>query len=257
MSSTSPRSGVRISENPRLAYKALALIMMVSPTALKANTRAVTSARSGSSETASAPGPYRLAEVKPERAPGSSTRFDDVLARMEPGPGRARRVHRAARSGRRAPDDRAGRRGHDGDLQATTRSRRSRRIPRSTSTPGSSRAAVHDDEHEGEAARTTSRAARHPAPVEPRGVERRRSAAWSASSTRRRRSSCWARTTGPSSTSTTSPRPRRSSPKPAHPNGGFKITHYYLEGDTHQEVRWASCSRTSSARSASRWTSAA
>jgi peptide/nickel transport system substrate-binding protein len=56
---------VRISENPRLALKGLALIMMVSPTALKANEEGGDLGQKWIQRNSVGTGPYKLAEVKP------------------------------------------------------------------------------------------------------------------------------------------------------------------------------------------------
>ena len=66
---------VRISENPRLALKGLALIMMVSPTALKANEEGGDLGQKWIQRNSVGTGPYRLAEVKPNERQ-VYTRFD-------------------------------------------------------------------------------------------------------------------------------------------------------------------------------------
>ena len=66
---------VRISENPRLALKGLALIMMVSPTALKANEEGGDLGQKWIQRNSVGTGPYKLAEVKPNERQ-VYTRFD-------------------------------------------------------------------------------------------------------------------------------------------------------------------------------------
>jgi len=56
---------LRIAENPRLAFKALGLIMIVSPTALKAHEEAGDWGQKWMQRNSAGTGPYRLSEVKP------------------------------------------------------------------------------------------------------------------------------------------------------------------------------------------------
>ena len=66
---------LRVSENPRLALKALALVMIVSPTALKANEEAGDLGQKWIQRNSAGTGPYKLAEVKPNERQ-VYTRFD-------------------------------------------------------------------------------------------------------------------------------------------------------------------------------------
>ena len=67
---------LRIAENPRLAFKALALVMIVSPAALKAHDEGGDWGQKWIQRTSAGTGPYRLAEVKPNERQVYS-RFDD------------------------------------------------------------------------------------------------------------------------------------------------------------------------------------
>ena len=66
---------LRISENPRLAFKALALVMMVSP-GLKAHEEAGDQGQKWIQRNSAGTGPYKLAEVKPNERQ-VYVRFDD------------------------------------------------------------------------------------------------------------------------------------------------------------------------------------
>jgi peptide/nickel transport system substrate-binding protein len=74
---------LRISENPRLAYKALALVMMVSP-ALKSHEEGGDLGQKWIQRNSVGTGPYKLAEVKPNERQ-VYTRFDDYWRGWSPG----------------------------------------------------------------------------------------------------------------------------------------------------------------------------
>src|SRR5262249_43027091 len=67
---------LRIAENPRLAFKALALVMIVSPTALKAHDEGGDWGQKWIQRNSVGTGPYKLAEVKPNERQ-VYPRFDD------------------------------------------------------------------------------------------------------------------------------------------------------------------------------------
>ena len=67
---------LRIAENPRLAFKALALVMLVSPTALKAHEEGGDLGQKWIQRNSVGTGPYKLAEVKPNER--------QVYARFDP-----------------------------------------------------------------------------------------------------------------------------------------------------------------------------
>ncbi|HEY7040171.1 MAG TPA: ABC transporter substrate-binding protein [Methylomirabilota bacterium] len=67
---------LRVSENPRLALKAMALVMIVSPAALKAHEEAGDLGQKWIQRNSVGTGPYKLGEVKPNERQ-VYTRFDD------------------------------------------------------------------------------------------------------------------------------------------------------------------------------------
>jgi peptide/nickel transport system substrate-binding protein len=67
---------LRVAENPRLAFKALALVMMVSPAAMKAHDESSDWGQKWIQRNSAGTGPYKLAEVKPNERQ-VYTRFDD------------------------------------------------------------------------------------------------------------------------------------------------------------------------------------
>jgi peptide/nickel transport system substrate-binding protein len=67
---------LRVAENPRLAFKALALVMMVNPAALRAHEEAGDLGQKWIQRNSVGTGPYRLAEVKPNERQ-VYTRFDE------------------------------------------------------------------------------------------------------------------------------------------------------------------------------------
>ena len=67
---------IRIAENPRLVFKAIPLLMMVSPTAIKAHEEAGDLGQNWLQRNSAGTGPYKLAEVKPNEKQ-VLVRFDD------------------------------------------------------------------------------------------------------------------------------------------------------------------------------------